>query len=350
VIPSQEPSIEHTRKSMPGFHSTADIVGVNESTIDKSSTSPRARQVTAKDVTAVVVSYKPDGGLPARLRTIGRQVGQVIVVDNGSGPSIEKQLRSLTKSADIQLILNGANLGVATALNQGLEAAKEAGYEWALTLDQDSVPANTMVSHQLDTLNSVSSTYQILCVCPNVYSAQSSDPRPWGWLLPHERHPYLFRIVRSTTSDIRGVTLAITSGALTNLRAFETLGPFRDEYFIDYVDTEYCLRAKQRGYTILVSARARLDQKLGNAKEIRFLGRLITPTFHSPLRRYYIQRNRIPTIRRFATIYPHWFLFDLLVNSFHHVLILLFEDQKLHKLWASIKGTWDGLRGRLGPR
>lgn len=305
---------------------------------------------SAQQVCAVVVTYFPDPGLFERLCVIARQVSRVIVVDNNSGPELVRRLRDHEEQLGLCLILNETNLGVARALNQGLSAAMEAGYQWAVTLDQDSVAADSMVAEQLLTLNRCTDRNNILSICPNVYWAQSADPRPWGWLLPHEKYPNLFRIERSTTEDIRGVTLAITSGALMNLAAYQQLGPFRDDYFIDYVDTEYCLRAKTVGFIVLVSVKARLDQKLGEAREFTVFGRLIAPTFHNPLRRYYIQRNRIPTIRRFGLLFPHWLLFDLIVNAFHHVLILMFEDRKLEKFVASICGTWDGLRGRLGPK
>jgi rhamnosyltransferase len=318
--------------------------------LEQSRDYPQADAMTGRGVCAVVVTYHPDAGLMDRLCSIARQVERVFLVDNGSGPQLVQMLREHEERLRLSLILNEANLGVAAALNQGLSAAIKAGFHWALTLDQDSVAAESMVAEQLSTLSRASSVHTVLSVCPNVYSAHSTDPRPWGWLVPNEKWPYLFKIRRSTFEDIEGVTLAITSGALMNLLAFKRLGPFREEYFIDYVDTEYCLRAKKSGFTILVSAKARLDQKLGNPKEFTVLGRLVTPTFHSPLRRYYIQRNRIPTIRSFGLIFPHWLVFDVLVNSFHHALILLFEDRKLEKLFAAALGTWHGLRGRLGPK
>ena len=73
------------------------------------------------DVCAVVVTYHPDPGFPDRLDRVRPQVGRVVVVDNGSSPPAREMLRNAA-GPDVELILNDANLGVATALNQGVAA------------------------------------------------------------------------------------------------------------------------------------------------------------------------------------------------------------------------------------
>jgi rhamnosyltransferase len=320
---------------------------------DGGKASPRTgeanKEVGPDKVCAVVVTYEPDEGLAHRLAVINAQVDILIVVDNNSHADKVEVLQALQGELRLDLILNSKNLGLAAALNQGLGRARSLGYEWSVTFDQDSLPAPDMIERQLLTLNSYHSSDKVLFVSPNIYSAGAQDDRPWGWLLDGSSK-YRFRIVRTSEFDLEDVTLTITSGALTNLSIFEKLGPFREEYFIDYVDTEYCLRGRSRGFTILVSAKARLDQRLGSAREFRLFGKWITPTFHSPLRRYYIQRNRIPTMLRFGRAFPHWLVFDLVVNGLHQVLILIYEDFKLQKFWALLWGTWDGLTGRMGHR
>ncbi len=146
------------------------------------------------------------------------------------------------------------------------------------------------------------------------------------------------------------VTIVITSGALTNLQVWEKLGGFRDDFFIDYVDTEYCLRAKRAGYKILVSAGAKLYHRLGDKREVKRLGLTLKPTFHSPLRLYYVARNRVPMVREYALEFPHWFLFDVVAGAYNTLRILLTEDKRLQKLGATVQGTWDGLLGRMGPK
>jgi len=37
----------------------------------------------------------------------------------------------------------------------------------------------------------------------------------------------------------------ITSGSLLPLATYADIGPFREEFFIDFVDTDYCFRARK---------------------------------------------------------------------------------------------------------
>ena len=38
-----------------------------------------------------------------------------------------------------------------------------------------------------------------------------------------------------------------------NLKIYKQVGLFRDDFFIDYIDTEYCLRIRQQGFNIIVA-------------------------------------------------------------------------------------------------
>ena len=42
----------------------------------------------------------------------------------------------------------------------------------------------------------------------------------------------------------------MTSGSFLNLKVYKEAGPFVDKLFIDYVDFEYCLRLKKKGFKI----------------------------------------------------------------------------------------------------
>ncbi len=148
---------------------------------------------------------------------------------------------------------------------------------------------------------------------------------------------------------LENISTVITSESLYNLKAYQKICPFRGDFFIGYVDTEYCLRAKQHGYNIVVACNARLYHRLGNQQKKQFGPLTMHPTFHSPLRWYYISRNRIPMFRLYALQFPYWFLYELIVNSYGLARLLLFEDQKARKMLALLLGIFDGLSQRMGP-
>lgn len=305
------------------------------------------REISHPYLCAVIITHHPDKSFQTRLVDIAAQVALVIVVDNGSFAQELAQIHCLA-GISIHLIMNQQNLGIATALNQGLTAAIEAGYQWAITFDQDSRPASNMIAEMLYTLSGYANPKKVMFVGPNVVNETVPNSQA-KWLVPYKKLPFLFGRVGCEEGDRDDVTVVITSGALTNLSAFKKLGFFKDDFFIDYVDTEYCLRARKNNYGILVSQKAILFHQFGNKKIVRFLGHPFQPTFHKPFRRYYICRNRISLFREYALTFPHWVMFDLVAAIYNMIRILLCEDQRWQKIMFSLSGTWDGLRGRKGP-
>src|SRR6267154_6654289 len=89
------------------------------------------------DVCAIVVTYGPDIAFPERLRNVAPQVGMTVIVDNGSSEAERGMLQEAASDPNIDLILNDGNLGLARALNIGIQRAATLGYSWVLLLDQD---------------------------------------------------------------------------------------------------------------------------------------------------------------------------------------------------------------------
>jgi hypothetical protein len=50
----------------------------------------------------------------------------------------------------------------------------------------------------------------------------------------------------------------------------------------------------------------------------------------------------------YALRFPHWLAYELVATIFTSLRMLSTEDQKGAKLSAIARGTWDGLRGRMG--
>lgn len=84
----------------------------------------------------------------------------------------------------------------------------------------------------------------------------------------------------------------ITSGTLLSLPALSSIGPMREEYFIDNVDLEWCFRATSRGYVLFGTEHARLLHRIGEDSDNPLVRRGIIVQ-HSALRYYYSTRNRL---------------------------------------------------------
>jgi rhamnosyltransferase len=283
--------------------------------------SAAARAATVR-VLAVVVSYRAGHRIAETIWALADQVGQILVVDNGSDAHTLETLRALHACGQISLEELGTNRGLGFALNVGARHAIERGFQWLLTMDQDSIADSSMVAAMLDlTLRNP----WVRCVSPN--------------LVIHGRAP---AAIKSGP-----VAYAITSGNLLHLDVWKAAGPFNEDYFIDCIDFDFSLRARQRGFAIHKAAQALLHHELGQyvAVRRRFEGFY---TQHSPIRRYYMFRNFLYLARAHALREPR-FIGKLFVSHLLLLALLLVYEPMLKKNLVYIgRGLLDFMRGRRG--
>jgi rhamnosyltransferase len=278
------------------------------------------------------------------LIAIRSQVERMVIVDNGSPAGTQSMLGAWGAANNAELISNAENWGLAAALNQGMAWSEEDGCEWAVTFDQDSTPRPGLVAALLGTAQSAGASDRVAMV--GAHTVDERTGREDRWVRPAW---WGFRRVQCVGGDLHGVTFVITSGTLTRVRAWRSLGGFDEGLFIDYLDHDLCLKAHRAGWEILVSAGARLAHRLGSKREIVMAIGCMHPTFHGPIRHYYMARNRVLMWRRHAGRFPHWALFDATFWTLNIVRVLLTEDRRREKMAAMLLGIWHGLLGRRGP-
>jgi rhamnosyltransferase len=289
------------------------------------------------DVCAVMVTYRPDAELPIRLRSISGQVARVVIVDNGSADAELAMLREIAADPAVVLVLNSENLGLACALNIGIQRAVALGYSWALLLDQDS-----RVEH--DMVTTLMAVYKDFPDRDNVAIIGS------GFRERHRRSPKAARF-ESSGDEWDEVKEVITSGSLLPLKAFANIGPFREEFFIDYVDSEYCTRAAAKGYRTLKTRRPLMSHSIGRPTQHRLLWMKKWTSNHSADRRYYIARNHTVMVRESGKYrFGSWALLGLMSCVTPLKRIALYERSKGRKIAAVFQGWWDGVQGNMGPR
>jgi rhamnosyltransferase len=286
---------------------------------------------------AVVVTYHPDLGVPLRVAGVARQVAAVVLVDNHSSDDELGMLREVCAgSAAVDLIANPENRGVAAALNQGMAWARARGYAWALTLDQDTMPMDGLVSTLAAIHEDARPARRIAVIGSNYVDG---DPREAELRAPAGAAGGQAWIETATV---------LTSGSAVSLRAFEAIGPFRDELFIDHVDHEYCLRARAGGFSVLLAREPLMTHSIGGVTKHRLLGQVFSTPGHPAPRWYFTTRNLIVVVRRYWRREFRWALAAVVWHMRTIVLMAAFEEGRLAKLREVLVGAWDGLRGRLG--
>jgi rhamnosyltransferase len=284
---------------------------------------------SGKQVCAILVCYHPDAELPRRATRILEQACAVVIVDNGSGDETHEMLRRIAADSRVSLVLNPTNLGIARALNLGVERARALGFAWVLLLDQDSDLHDDMLTSLIE----VRAAYPEPGRVAVIGAGFGEETRPAAWPAWEE------------------VESVITSGSLIALTMHAAVGPFRDEFFIDYVDSEYCFRARAQGYRVIRTTKPLMSHTIGAPTRHNVLGVNKWTTNHSPDRRYYIARNDTVMLREYGGYaFGSWALKSLVRRLRTCKRIVLYERSKARKIAAVSAGWWDGVRGRMGPR
>lgn len=271
---------------------------------------------------AVIVSYYPDEQFAERLTRLSKQFAAVYWVENTPGAAVETKQRQDDK---ISYLSQGLNAGLAAALNMGCEAALNTGFKWVVTFDQDSIVADDFLPQQIARWqNSDPATFILGC---NYTDAKDSDsPR--------------FKIGNHVVT----CATVITSGCLMCLPAWNELGKFRDDYFIDGVDHEICLRGRSRGLVVARHGQVLMKHCIGE----RAANYRIFPYLHTPVRKYYGIRNGIRNIVQYASKEPMWAARRCVTLSWEIVVALLLEPDRRLKSRAIFRGLRDGVTASMG--
>jgi rhamnosyltransferase len=291
----------------------------------------------------VIVTYLPNKSVLQHIERVLELCGEVIVVDNT--PKREKM--PLPPAPHLTVCSFGENRGLAEALNKGIETAGEKGFENIFLLDQDSyVP-----EHFFEDMITFKSRMETRIAGDALYAPDFWDRNSES----RARFPVLYRFTLRHVScgemasfRSEGAIIAITSGTLITYSAYKKIGPLKEDYFIDFLDNEYCLRAHKMGVKVLINCDVVLNHSIGTRSKHTFGCLTIKPNHHAPVRRYYIFRNGIRTALDYFRYYPSY-SFLLVARLCHEMLsILLYENDRPRKFRALLYGSYHGIAGKMG--
>lgn len=288
-------------------------------------------------ISAVITTYHPDDGFVDRVERVRSQVGSVVIVDDGASPDNVTCLRHwFSNTPKVILHHNETNMGIAASLSKGVAIAKCEGYSWALTLDDDTLVAPDMVQTLVDYWKQIAKQggkpiALMGMLYRDVHIGEISDRRTGSKGLPY--------------ADKREI---MTSGSLLSLDAYKAIGPFRNDFFIDFVDYDYCFRARSMGFRVIQVFRAGMEHSLGHLRLYKIAGKIVETYNHSPARLYYLFRNSSVFMREVFLSDPLFALALFVSNLRTVVLVAFLESDKRTKIRYILRGVLDGCRNRLG--
>ena len=285
--------------------------------------------IILNSVSAVIITYNVENDFKNRINKLKGKVNEIIVVDNGSKAETISMLKELEK--EITIIYLEKNKGIAYALNKGIKYSIEKGYDWILTLDHDSIVTDDMIKNMLK--------------CYEGFDQELKEKV--AMLVPvhvEEKEYENNNIINNeevASKLYTEVLTEITSGALTKSSIYKNVGLYDEKLFIDLVDHDYCLALNKKGFKVIQVNSGVLIHNLGDSIKKSILGLKMIPTNHSPLRRYYMSRNRHYIWDKYKQDFPGWVLTDKRRFITENLKIILFENNKIEKLKYIREGIRD---------
>ena len=295
---------------------------------------------------AVVVTYQPDVDLLAKvIHALQGQVERVLVFDNASRPFDISRFMDGIDGLIVDVRVSPENVGIAAAINAGFAKAAGLGFTHLLILDQDSIAASDMVEHLLQAFfTGKPDSAPVAAAGPAFVDRKSRVAAPFVRI-----GPLVNRKLFAGEGEMVEVDFLISSGTLVPLAVIDNVGAMAEKLFIDNVDLEWSFRARDRGYRLLGVGSARMEHSIGDSvKTISLFGRSWEVSLHSPVRLYYMTRNRLWLYTRAETP-VFWISQDiprLLLKLLGMSLLVAPRWRNCRAMWS---GMVDALRGRLGP-
>jgi rhamnosyltransferase len=281
------------------------------------------------NIAGVVILYHPD--IPKAVENIltyASQLNKLYVFDNSSSSSMEVTKDLADLKIPVEFITTGTNEGISKRLNEAAHKAIQEGYDFLLTMDQDS-------SFELGVLEQYLQLVDDYDKDKVAQFGVNCDPKH----IPISAIPF-------------NADSLITSGTILNLAIFQKLGNFDEKLFIDFVDVEYSLRASYMGYQNVIFTNIIMKHAIGYLK----LGRSFKNfkktlrILHTPIRVYYIIRNGLYLLfkvnhvdkkARKAILFDHM---KMLKNDF------LYNDHLSAVYVNALQGVYDFFLNKMGKK
>ncbi|KAB8043345.1 glycosyltransferase family 2 protein [Janthinobacterium aquaticum] len=291
-----------------------------------------------KGVFAIIVAYNPNLINILRLISIlNHQVEKIIVVDNGSANCSELRAGCAT-AENIEIIAFDKNFGIAYAQNCGIDFARNAKAEYLIFFDQDSTIKEDFVFLLKNYFLKLSESSKVAVVAP---------------IFKDEKKGFFYPLIRLRKFGLRRritpdgsenfpiqVSFVISSGTFTSMAVVNEVGNMHSDFFIDYVDIEWCLRAAHAGYSLFAVPAVSMMHSIGDRSILFIRWRL---AIHSEWRRYYRIRNSF-FLYHFSHVPKILALREIFVNIIHQFILIATQKNKKKQIKYLMSGILDGIR------
>lgn len=292
---------------------------------------------TAPLVYAVVLTYNHYEDTHECLESIQKLAYdnlKVLVVDNGSADGTPAQVR--VNFPEVEVIETGHNLGVPWGYNVGFSHALQAGAEYVLMLNNDTVVDPQLLAQLVDAAEPDS---RAGIMVPKIL--YYDDPEVvWSVGGRYRKFPPAHIILgqdRPSTEFTEPFYLeyALSCGLLIHRRAFESAGLFDPGYFFFFDDWDFTSRVRAQDLHIVFVPEAEMWHKVSKSTQNSNKASFFWKTWGESSARFYRRHGR-----------PVWLSLGINVGYLMARELLKGNGRMLKYFWAGVR---DGLSKPLGP-
>jgi GT2 family glycosyltransferase len=232
----------------------------------------------------------------------------IIVCDNASDEGTTEQI---TRSfPEVEILKNKENLGWATANNIGIKSATEKGAEFVLLSNNDIAFDNPhLISELVLNYFSLSENYKIGVLGTEQYSYYDRNLLLSNGILyfcnskkiNNKFNPFRNNYKPNLPKSFRKTDSVIGSFMLINIETFNKIGFFDENYFFTWEDTDFCYRAWQENYLIVVNENLKIYHKVSATCKTK-----------SAFLTYYLIRNQFSFLKKHKRVIPNYSMYIFL--------------------------------------
>lgn len=283
------------------------------------------------EIGVVIVTYKRPEALRKTIFAVlnqGIPESQIVIINNDSAIALHP--KSLDPSFS-QLVIQNQTVNIASAggFAKGMQTIVAMRLRWAWLFNDDSRPIDGSFDSLKSVLEKEGNQKIGLVKIGNMNDRGKATLLNWkGVRVPSYIEP---------NPELIETDLVTFDGCLISTKLIEKIGTCDPDYFMGTYEFDYCLRAKDAGYSIFTLPNGKIeDEKAGSIGG--------TP----PWRQYYNTRNHLHLglQRKDMHTILAWIKREL---KFTYAIIR-FEDQKLLRLRLKTLATFHAILGKRGKR
>ncbi len=255
----------------------------------------------------------------------------ILIIDNNSKPAEQDALKKTINASS--LFFTGENLGYAGGNNAGIRKGITEGADFFCILNPDISVDNNFLKPLLIQLEQDSS---IGVIGPRILDKHQRSLifSDGALVFPEQAYKVKHQNINVLESDVDTTTVKQVdyvngSAIVFSKTILEKAGFMREDFFMYFEETEWCLRIKKLGYKVVVNSTIKVYHENSNQGNL----------FH-----YYMNRNRLwlAKIVKEKSSYTQWKYVKKMLKEIRLVALNPAEAKKNHSI-SKIKGTLAGL-------